>query len=101
MVLHTTKAEYKDIITKKLERRGIAYIIQDVTDSKINIFFGADYCIEVLKTFPHLNLRDLSRDKDFILGAMLGYDMNVHCRRYLRMLKDEAYRSQEQELRVV
>ena len=88
LILHTTKAEYKDVIVAKLERREISYIIQHVTKEKINIFFGADYCINVLKSFPHLNLRDLSLDKDFILGAMLGYDMKCHCRRYLRLLND-------------
>ncbi|MBI9109449.1 MAG: DUF2023 family protein [Spirochaetales bacterium] len=86
LILHTTKAEYKDIIVAKLERRGIAYILQNVTENKINIYFGADYCIDVLKSFPHLNLRELSPDKDFILGAMLGYDMKVHCRRYLKII---------------
>ncbi|HAK45266.1 MAG TPA: DUF2023 domain-containing protein, partial [Spirochaeta sp.] len=59
LVLHTTRMEYCDAIIAKLERRRISYIIQDVTETKMNIFFGADYCIEVLKTFPHLNLRKL------------------------------------------
>ena len=88
LVLHTTKAEYRDMIIARLERRGIAYIIQNVTASKINIFFGADYCINVLETFPHLNLRELDLDKDFILGAMLGYEMKMHCKRYLSLQKE-------------
>lgn len=86
LILHSTKAEYRDIIIARLERRGIAYILQNVTENKINVYFGADYCIDVLKSFPHLNLSELSPDKDFILGAMLGYDMNGHCRRYLKIL---------------
>ena len=75
LVLHTTQSEYKDIILNRLENRNISYIIKDVSDTKINVFFGAPYCIEVLKTFPHLNLKDLPPDKDFILGTMLGYNM--------------------------
>lgn len=88
LVLHTTKAEYKDAVITKLECRRISYIIQDVSETKINIFFGADCCIDVLKSFSHLNLRRLSPDKDFILGAMLGYDMKHHCRRYLKIIDD-------------
>jgi len=88
LVLHTTRSEYRSAITARLEEKNISYIIKDVTSRKINIFFGAPYCIEVLNTFPHLNLKDLPLDKDFILGAMLGYDMKVHCKRYLGILNN-------------
>ena len=89
LILHTTSSEYEELIRLKLERRGIDYIIQHVTEKKINVFFGASCCIEVLRSFPHLNLRKLSPDKDFILGAMLGYDMKIHCRRYLNIIDAE------------
>lgn len=89
MVLHTTKTENEELIVSKLNRRGISFIIQHISDKKINVFFGASYCIDVLKTFPHLDLKSLSPDKDFILGAMLGYDMKVHCRRYLRHISSD------------
>jgi hypothetical protein len=84
LVLYTTKAEYKYLIVEKLKRRGIPYVIQHVSARKINVFFGKQYCIDVLNSFPNLKLTMLSPDKDFILGAMLGYDMKVHCRRYLK-----------------
>ena len=100
LVLHTTRSEYKEAIVAKLEQRGIAYIIQDVTGTKINIFFGADYCIGVLMSFPHLNLCKLSIDKDFIIGAMLGYDMKMHCRRYLSLIQERAKEDTGDELRV-
>jgi hypothetical protein len=88
LILHTTRTEYEDIIVQKLMRRGIAHIIHRVSEKKINVFFGANYCIEVLRTFPSLELSSLSPDKDFILGAMLGYDMKLHCKRYLRSLAE-------------
>lgn len=89
LVLHTTHAEHRDKIIDRLMKKDISYIIKDVTNTKINVFFGASYCIEVLKTFPHLNLYNLPPDKDFILGAMLGYDMKVHCKRYLGIIYSE------------
>lgn len=90
LILHTTSMENKAAIIMKLESRGISYIIQAVTDTKINVFFGAVYCIDVLKSFPHLSLCELSPDKDFILGAMLGYDMKVHCDRYLKIISQNS-----------
>ncbi len=87
MVLHTTSTMHRDSITAKLKKREISYIIHPVTESKINVFFGASCCIEVMKTFPHLDLTLFSPEQDFILGAMLGYDMNAHCQRYLNIVK--------------
>jgi hypothetical protein len=84
LVLHTAYSENEASIVEKLKRRNIPYIIQHVSKRKINVFFGKQYCIDVLRSFPHLDLINLSPDKDFILGAMLGYDMKMHCRRYLK-----------------
>lgn len=84
LVLYTAKVEYEELIIAKLTRRNIPYIISRISAKKINVFFGKQYCIDVLKSFPHLALTNLSPDKDFILGAMLGYDMKMHCRRYLK-----------------
>ena len=90
LILHTTKAEYRDRIVAKLEQKGIAHILECPAPNKINVFFGDRDCIEVLKSFPHLNLNELSIDQDFILGAMLGYDIRVQCRRYLRFIQGMA-----------
>lgn len=87
LVLHTTRADLEVMIIQKLKKRRISYLISKVSDTKINVFFGASYCIDVLKTFPHLKLSKLTPELDFILGAMLGYDMKLHCRRYLSTSK--------------
>jgi hypothetical protein len=84
LVLYTAKIEYEQLIIAKLRRRNIPYIISRISAKKINVFFGKQYCIDVLKSFPHLDLTTLSPDKDYILGSMLGYDMKMHCRRYLK-----------------
>ena len=86
LILHTTKSEYMDQIINKLENRNIDFIIRKVTETKINVFFGDAYCIKVLKTFNDLDLKTLKPEQDFILGAMLGYDMEIHCKRYLSLV---------------
>ena len=100
MILHTTGSAFRDQIQSRLDRHKIAYIIQDVTDSKINIFFGARPCIDLLKSFPHLNLRNLTPEQDFILGTMLGYDIMIQCRRYLNFPVSVTQEKREYALKV-
>ena len=83
LILTTEKAKYRDKIEGKLERNGIAYHINELNDEVINVFFGAEQCINVVKTFnPKLNR--LTPEQDFILGIMLGYDRVKQCERYLK-----------------
>lgn len=83
LILTTEKAKYREKIEGKLQRNGIAYQINELNDEVINVFFGAEQCIKVVKTFnPKLNL--LTPEQDFILGIMLGYDRVNQCERYLK-----------------
>lgn len=83
LILTTEKAKYRDVIEEKLQHNGISYIIHEIKGDKINVYFGADPCIEVVKTFsPKLN--KLTPEQDFILGIMLGYDRVKQCERYLK-----------------
>lgn len=63
---------------------GIAYRIQSVTDSKVNLYFGNRMCLETVATFIHKPLNELSAEEDFMLGAMLGYDIAGQCERYCK-----------------
>ena len=56
LVLYTAKAEYKGLIAEKLKRRDIPYIIQRVSIKKINVFFGKQYCIDVLNSFRRIKI---------------------------------------------
>ncbi len=85
LVLHTMPTSYKADVKKKLEANRIAYVIQNVSAEKINIYFGAPDCIEVIRTFGDKPLNQLSPEQDFILGTMLGYSRLQQCERYLRM----------------
>ena len=51
-------------------------------EERINLFFGCDECIEAIRMLVNRPLNKLTPEEDFILGAMLGYDICVQCRRY-------------------
>ena len=60
----------------KLQKENLRYFIQSLPNSKVNIFFGAKECIEIVEKF--------SPFEDFILGAILGYDIKLQCKRLLK-----------------
>lgn len=65
-------------------RLGIAHLTQPVTDNKVNLYFGNRLCLDAVKTFVHKPLNELSPEEDFMLGAMLGYDITGQCERYCK-----------------
>ena len=82
MVLYTTNKKYEDFAVKRLANQRIKFIVQQVDDERINLFFGCDECIEAIRLLVNRPLNKLTPEEDFILGAMLGYDICVQCRRY-------------------
>ncbi|MCR5297806.1 MAG: DUF2023 family protein [Paludibacteraceae bacterium] len=84
LVLHTMRAECRETAERKLRANHIHYIIQEVGGRNINIFFGDEQCIEVIRTFVSKPLSHLSPEEDFILGTLLGYDKHQQCERYLK-----------------
>lgn len=56
-----------------------------MNNEKINVFFGAKDCVDVVKTFVSKKLNELTPEQDFILGIMLGYDRLKQCERYLKL----------------
>ena len=61
------------------------YIEYKVNEEKINIFFGAKECVDVIKNFIHKKLNEFTPEQDFILGILLGYDRRQQCKRYLSL----------------
>ena len=82
MVLYTTNRKYEDFAVKRLTNQKINYIIQPVGNDKINLFFGRKECINAIRFLVNQPLNKLSPEQDFILGAMLGYDICAQCKRY-------------------
>ena len=72
MVLYTTNRKYEAFAVNRLKSPRIKFVIQPVDEERIN-------AIRLMVTRP-LNL--LTPEEDFILGAMLGYDICAQCKRY-------------------
>lgn len=83
LVLCTEKKEYQEKIEKRLVKENIPYLIHEISSNKINVYFGHQVCIDVIKTFETVKLNEISGEKDFLLGIMLGYDRLQQCIRYL------------------
>ncbi len=84
LILHTMQAADVESAIRKLESNTIHYLVQPVTSEKVNIFFGAAECVEVIRCFCHKKLNELTPEEDFILGTLLGYNQVVQCARYLK-----------------
>ncbi len=82
MVLFTFNKRYEEYALRRLERQGINYIVQPVGNDRLNLFFGKRECLDAIRMMVTRPLNQLSPEEDFILGAMLGYDICAQCERY-------------------
>lgn len=82
IVLFTFNKRYEDYATARLKRQNISYILQPVGNDRINLFFGRKQCLEAIRLMVTRPLSQLTPEEDFILGAMLGYDICAQCERY-------------------
>eukprot|EP01156_Anaeramoeba_ignava_P015694 Anaeramoba_ignava/a614910_14.p2 GENE.a614910_14~~a614910_14.p2 ORF type:complete len:122 (+),score=2.76 a614910_14:571-936(+) len=89
MVLYTARKEDIFAIERKLNNYKISYFMTYPGSEKVNVFFGDDKCVEVIKSFNPKNLTRLTLEEDFILGAVLGYDIKIQCERYLHRKEEE------------
>lgn len=85
LILTTEKSIYRESIEERLTHEKIDYVVQEVTSDKINIYFGAKDCVDVIRTFTNKKLNELTPEQDYILGIMLGYDRLKQCGRYLKL----------------
>lgn len=82
MVLYTAKATFEDYAVNRLKSQRINFVVQRLDNERINIFFGKNECIEAIRLMVTRPLNQLTPEEDFILGAMLGYDICGQCKRY-------------------
>lgn len=83
LVLHTMASRDLGKAEEKLQQYRITYFVQYVTPQKVNVFFGKEQCVKIVKSFQRRTLTDFTPEEDFILGIMLGYDRLIQCDRYL------------------
>ncbi len=82
MVLFTFNKKYESFAITRLEHQNISYIVQPVGNERLNLFFGKRECLDAIRLMVTKPLNQLSPEEDFILGAMLGYDICAQCERY-------------------
>ena len=84
LVLCTMCPDCCALMRERLAAQGIPYLEQPVSDRKVNLYFGHDACLKVVGTFVHKPLNQLTPAEDFMLGAMLGYDIRQQCERFCK-----------------
>ena len=82
MVLFTCNKKYSEQTIQRLESQGIPYLLQPAGQQNLNIYFGRRECLEAIRLIVTRPLNELTPEEDFILGAMLGYDICAQCERY-------------------
>ncbi len=82
LVLCTMCRTCAELVGARLRRQQIDYVIQEVVGNKVNLYFGKRACLDAVKTFIDKPLNRLTPEEDFMLGAMLGYDITLQCERF-------------------
>ena len=84
MVLFTMNKRYEQFATERLKHQDIPYILQPAGKNTLNLYFGRRECLEAIRLIVTRPLNELTPEEDFILGAMLGYDICAQCERYCK-----------------
>ncbi len=82
MILYTFNKRYEQFALGRLRSQGISYIVQAVGNDRLNLFFGKPECLDAIRLMVTRPLNQLTPEEDFMLGAMLGYDICAQCERY-------------------
>ena len=84
LVLCTMCPTCAALVAERLRGQRIEYLIQEVTDNKVNLYFGKRACLDAVRAFIDKPLNRLTPEQGFMLGAMLGYDIIQQCERFCR-----------------
>lgn len=82
MILCTLNECYLPMAVERLEKQNISYVRQAAGKNSVNLYFGSPECIETIRLLVTKPLNKLSPEEDFILGALLGYDLRRQCERF-------------------
>lgn len=90
LILHTLNKCYLPIAIERLKSQGICYTVQEASEHAVNLYFGRPECVETIRLITTRPLNHLSPEEDFILGALLGYDLRMQCERFRKRKKRHA-----------
>ena len=85
MVLFTCNKKYCEQTIQRLESQDIPYLLQPAGQQNLNVYFGRRECLEAIRLIVTRPLNELTPEEDFILGAMLGYDICAQCERFCKL----------------
>ncbi len=83
VALVTFERPLLDKVLLKLQKEKVGYFVQNLSMDKVNLFFGKKECINVIEKFLNKPMCEFSPFEDFILGSILGYDIELQCKRLL------------------
>lgn len=84
MVLFTCHKRYEESARQRLEHCSIPYLVQPAGRQNLNLYFGRKECLDAIRLIVNRPLNELTPEEDFILGAVLGYDICAQCERFCR-----------------
>ena len=90
MILFTCNRRFEQQACDRLCRQSIDYVVQPAGRDNVNVFFGRPECLNAIRLFVNRPLNELTPEEDFILGAMLGYDLCAQCERYCERCRRRA-----------
>lgn len=82
MILCTLNKAYEAAAIRRLESQNITYVCQEAGARSVNLYFGRPECIAAISVMVDRPLNRLTPEEDFILGALLGYDICRQCERF-------------------
>lgn len=94
MALATLQTKHLPLAQKKITSANMSFHVYTVNENKVNLFFGKEECIAVVKKICDKPLYMLSPEEDFILGTMLGYSICEQCSRYC-IRRQRLYQNEE------
>ena len=84
LVLYTMNIDRQSETKELLDSKGLSYFFVTVNADKVNVFFGNEVCVRIIKSFGNKSLSDYTDEEAFMLGTMLVYDRLQQCERYVK-----------------
>ena len=95
LILYTLNKCYEPMAVERLESEGINYFTQEAGSQSVNLYFGRPECLAAIHLIVTKPLNLLSPEEDFILGALLGYDLRLQCERYCHQKKKRGQKAMQ------
>ncbi len=84
LILFTFNRRFIQQALQRLQRQEIPFLLRPAGKDSVNLFFGRPECLDAVRLIAGKPLNKLSPEEDFMLGALLGYDIRVQCERFCK-----------------